>query len=443
MTVTRLIRIAYGDYKLDTIPKGMAIPVPYRPVATQKAKGEIQEKGGRKKTNRREQRGGRNNKLGKASPVKWVSSVQARHMSTTTTPTEQAIEDATSTDNGTTSSDGQLASQQALQEDVLSKFPQENLMYSFGYGSGVFSQTLKDAVRKHEGMLDLILVVDDTEKFHEANLETFPHHYATWLRWGGPSLISRVQRQFPLKDAHVLFHVVDDPVPMKYGVVDQEDLLRDLTNWESLYLAGRLHKPTLPLVDPPPDEFVAAQQQNLEAATAAALLLLSSNDNSTNRSWSTFFRTIASLSYTGDFRMQVGGEDPQKLNKLVQAPGQLDRFQDLYQTILEPLEKAGVVSCSFVENGGDNDFSSLGLDWNANDSATLSYMQEKLPRSFQDKLSSSSSDPSQISNVLAAQLAATVAPAARNQSFKGVFTLGLRRSFHYASAKLSKGLFRK
>ncbi|KAL3900718.1 MAG: hypothetical protein SGARI_006182 [Bacillariaceae sp.] len=290
-------------------------------------------------------------------------------------------------------------------------------------------------------MLDLILLVQDSEKFHEANLEAFPHHYATWLRWGGPSLITKVQRQSPLKDAHVLFHVVDDPVPMKYGVVDQQDLLRDLMNWESLYLAGRLHKPTLPLIDPPPDEFVAAQQQNLEAATASALLLLSSNKHSADCSWDLFFRTIASLSYTGDFRMQVGGEDPQKLDKLVQARGQLDRFQDLYRPILEQFEKEGLVSCSFVKNGDANDFSILGLEWDANDPATSSCLQEKLPLKFQNKLSSKT-DSSQISNALADALAATVAPAARHQSFKGVFTLGLQRSFQYASAKLSKGLFR-
>jgi translocator assembly and maintenance protein 41 len=249
-----------------------------------------------------------------------------------------------------------------------------------------------------------------------------------------------VQREFPLGDADVLFHVVDDPVTMKYGVVDQQDLFRDLKNWESLYLAGRLQKPTLPLVDPSPDEFVDAQQQNLEAAVVSALLLLSPSDD---RSWSTFFRTIASLSYTGDFRMQVGGEDPQKLDKLVQAPGQLRRFQDLYQPILEPFEKEGVISCSFVETGDDSQFNTLGLEWDTNDTATHFFLRDKLPESFQNKLSPTVSDPVQFSDILASVLAATVAPAARHQSFKGIFTLGPMRSFHYARAKLSKGWLRK
>jgi translocator assembly and maintenance protein 41 len=100
------------------------------------------------------------------------------------------------------------------------------------------------------------------------------------MGWTGPSLITKMQRRFPPKDAHVLFHVVDDPVPMKYGVVDQEDLLRDLTQWESLYLAGRLHKPTLPLLSTP-DKFASAQDQNLQAAVAALLLLMPSSSETT------------------------------------------------------------------------------------------------------------------------------------------------------------------
>jgi 23S rRNA pseudouridine2605 synthase len=38
-TVTRLIRIGYGDYTLQTIPPGMAIEVPYKPLLSHKAKG--------------------------------------------------------------------------------------------------------------------------------------------------------------------------------------------------------------------------------------------------------------------------------------------------------------------------------------------------------------------------------------------------------------------
>ncbi|CAJ1946904.1 unnamed protein product [Cylindrotheca closterium] len=41
MSVTRLIRISYGDYQLHSIPPGLAIPVPWKPVANQKRKGSL------------------------------------------------------------------------------------------------------------------------------------------------------------------------------------------------------------------------------------------------------------------------------------------------------------------------------------------------------------------------------------------------------------------
>ena len=327
--------------------------------------------------------------------------------------------------------DGQLTSSQSLWK-IVESFPQENLVYAFGYGSGVFSQTLVDDKEKHEGMLDMILVVDDSYEFHNANLQNYPHHYAKWLQYSGPSMIDRIQRNFlSLKDACVLFHIVDDPVPMKYGVVRLDDLLRDLTQWESLYLAGRLHKPTLSILAPsksPPDQFVEAQASNLQSAVAAALLLLPLPDHSDNGNslpWLTLYSQIASLSYAGDFRMKVGGEDPNKISKLVQAPGQMERFHALYQPILQPLEKAGILSAK-----------GSSLEWSSRDSATREHLVGLLPSPVR---SGATRNHAEFANVLAA----IVAPAARNQSLKGVFTFGFRRSIQYASAKLEKGLFRK
>jgi 23S rRNA pseudouridine2605 synthase len=41
LNVTRLIRISYGDYKLDTIPPGMALEVPVKLLASQKKSGRL------------------------------------------------------------------------------------------------------------------------------------------------------------------------------------------------------------------------------------------------------------------------------------------------------------------------------------------------------------------------------------------------------------------
>lgn len=59
---------------------------------------------------------------------------------------------------------------------------------------------------------------------------------------------------------------------IKYGVVGTDMLLRDLREWDMLYIAGRLHKPVLHLTADA--ELAAAADANLGSALAAGLLLL-------------------------------------------------------------------------------------------------------------------------------------------------------------------------
>ena len=374
--------------------------------------------------------------------------------------------------------DGQLTSDQEL-FNIIQQFPQDELVYAFGYGSGVFSQQLTSASSKTTGggsaadggagMLDLIFVVKDAVKFHDANMNIHPHHYASWIRYaGGGNLANWMQRKFILPDAKVLFHVIYDDgaeardasssprrlPPMKYGVVSWEDLHQDLTQWECLYLAGRLHKPTLPIMKPIPDEFVAAQHTNLQAAISTALLLSTNVDYpSSNKNvipWSTLYSLIASLSYTGDFRMTMGGvaEDPQKIKKLINAPGQLQRFDDMYRkpsTLLEPFERLGLLTCHDGHGGG-------GIEWDSSNWSARNEICNYLPtKLWQNPLigrihatQADNFDDNILTTIqqdnLTKALTTIVAPAARYQSFKGIFTLGFRKSLQYATAKLSKGL---
>jgi translocator assembly and maintenance protein 41 len=263
---------------------------------------------------------------------------------------------------------------------------------------------------------------------------------------------------------------------MKYGVIEKRDIIRDLTDWESLYIAGRMQKPTLAITTMT-DELIEAQQKNLNAAAAAALLLSPlysptiDEDQYKNiqsltcmaLSWPVFFQTITSISYSGDFRMRMGGEDPQKIQKLVQGPGQLSRFYNLYHPSITKMIESGIVSViddnpsmsSMQQHTANN----LGrLEWNSNDVSARQQLLSQLSRSVQDTVQrhhqhqmqkyESISSPLSLSDkdvavALANSLAGIVGPTARNQSFKGMFTLGLRKSIRYASAKLSKGLFRK
>ena len=77
--------------------------------------------------------------------------------------------------------------------------------------------------------------------------------------------------------------------------------------------------------------------------------------------------------------MQVGGEDPQKINKLVQAPGQLTRFHDLYRPILKSYENSGLLSVSYSSSNDGG-----GLEWNPKDASTISHLWQQLPKSLQD-----------------------------------------------------------
>ena len=59
---------------------------------------------------------------------------------------------------------------------------------------------------------------------------------------------------------------------IKYGVATTSALIRDLWTWDNLFIAGRLQKPVLIMVED--SIFDGALRANLDAAFAAALLLL-------------------------------------------------------------------------------------------------------------------------------------------------------------------------
>jgi len=83
VTVTRLIRISFGDYQLQTIPPGMALEVPVKDVAKQMHKGRLfQEKKRQQQqrhSNHKRNDTGKardskhnNNNPQEAPPIQWV-----------------------------------------------------------------------------------------------------------------------------------------------------------------------------------------------------------------------------------------------------------------------------------------------------------------------------------------------------------------------------------
>lgn len=203
---------------------------------------------------------------------------------------------------------------------VAESFRAVPIKYSFAYGLKVFQQ--KDNNGK-ANQTDVIMATTYPSHFHLLNLYRHPDHYS-FLGSFGSELVTRVQNAGPGVYFNPYVKIGDSTV--KYGVVSVEKCLSDLLNWDSLYLAGRLQKPVRILKDDARIRF--AVQENLRNAVAVALLLSRDSKMDLSR----LFETIAGLSYHGDIRTMIGGENPKKVHNIVAAQG--DEFKSLYSPLL-------------------------------------------------------------------------------------------------------------
>ena len=175
--------------------------------------------------------------------------------------------------------------------------------------------------------------------WHAANLARNRRHYSL-LGAAGPSAVAAVAERV---GAGVHFNAFCRVAPLgearlKYGVVALPTLLRDLRDWDALYVAGRMHKPVATLRADA--RVAAAAEGNLRAALACALLLLPVRTRAAT--WVSLPRahadfaaqerfserqlhtTLCGLSYTGDVRMAIA-EDAAKACSCLTArlPAQL------------------------------------------------------------------------------------------------------------------------
>ena len=267
------------------------------------------------------------------------------------------------------------------------------IRYAFAYGSGVFSQTDKlssstnltphphpaEAIVKWQKgggkIIDFIFGVTYTQHWHSLNLHQHRDHYS-FLGSFGSGTVSRVQDSF---GAGVYFnpYITVNGTMIKYGVVNLDVLTRDLSTWDTLYLAGRLHKPVKILRD---DARVRlANQINLMSAVRAALLLL--GENFTEKE---LYMTIAGISYLGDPRMSLASENPKKVENIVK--NQMVNFRQLYHPLVNNLP-----NLSFTDHRCKSD------DWLDDESACYNLSQDmdpvkrgnmvrRLPAAFREKL---------------------------------------------------------
>lgn len=231
------------------------------------------------------------------------------------------------------------SSTRALLESIVAQFDAP-IRYAFAYGSGVFEQdgyTTKESGEKP--MLDFMFAVTHPSHWHSINMHQNPSHYPLHARTFGSSYVSRIEELGPgvWFNAYVPMNGVvrafTSPLHMeayliqtiKYGVTTVDNLCSDLLNWNSLYLAGRMHKPLRIIKD---DARVRLTQQvNLTSAVRTALLTLPPSFPENE-----LFERITSISYLGDPRMILPAENRNKVANIVSRQG--SQFRELYYRLV-------------------------------------------------------------------------------------------------------------
>ncbi|KAF2196666.1 mitochondrial import protein-like protein mmp37 [Delitschia confertaspora ATCC 74209] len=275
---------------------------------------------------------------------------------------------------------------------ILRQFP--HISYAFAYGSGVFPQSAATAssvtqsphpnapeaiLKWQKGggkMIDFILATRFTEHFHSLNLNRHKDHYS-FLGNLGSGIVSHVNDRYGA-GAYFNPYVTVNGTLIKYGVVDFNVLQRDLTDWDTLYFAGRLQKPVKILFEEP--NIRVANQRNLLSAVRCSLLLLPNQFTEKQ-----LYMTIAGLSYLGDPRMSYGSENPKKIENIVNH--QIRNFRLLYHDLLQSLPNVQYQDQQCISKTDWMDDTSLNTRFTQDmDPNRRANIVRRLPKAFRQKL---------------------------------------------------------
>ncbi|EJT98715.1 Mmp37-domain-containing protein [Dacryopinax primogenitus] len=311
------------------------------------------------------------------------------------------------------------------------------IRYAFAYGSGVFPQTGND-VDQPKPMLDFIFAVSYPAHWHSINMTQNPSHYPFYARALGSSFVSHVQRQYGAGVWYCTYVCVQGEL-IKYGVISMDTLCQDLLEWDTLYVSGRMHKPIRIVKD---DARVRLTQQvNLVSAVRASLLMLP-EEFTEEELWA----SIAGLSYSGDPRMSLPGENPNKIRNIVSA--QHEQFHELYERLVR-----GIPGVHWREGSGR-----IKQDCSPKYRASLLRKLPQIPRDRMRHRYDHLANPTQpdesdndengfwmkvaeemnMKNGLASELSTIIRRPAVTQSLKGLISAGPMKSTRYALSKVGK-----
>ena len=211
--------------------------------------------------------------------------------------------------------------------DLLRDHLKTPFIGAFAYGSGVFAQgkPLPDTIKSSNSkMIDYLVVVRDNElvSWHRDNYRINPRDYP---------IIGRIALERTNLFSDAVYYVPDVTVcthssgkRIKYGVVGWDVLRQDLYNWNSLFLAGRLHKPTIMDMCESDGIINSAMESNLNSALRVALLQLS---NRNDFDFNDVLYKIVGISYTNDPRLLLA-ESPRKIENIL--IGQKKELEAMY-----------------------------------------------------------------------------------------------------------------
>ncbi|XP_056129089.1 phosphatidate cytidylyltransferase, mitochondrial isoform X1 [Lampris incognitus] len=317
-----------------------------------------------------------------------------------------------------------------LYRRILSHFPQD-FSLAFAYGSGVFKQHGTTQGQMGKNMVDFVFAVDDPVTWHTMNLLQNRKHYSI-LKLLGPRKISSIQNDHGARVYYNTLVPVDGRV-IKYGVISTEALVDDLMHWETLYIAGRLHKPVKMLVQNESGKLRAALMGNLKSAVIASFLMLPESFTEED-----LFLQIAGLSYAGDFRMVIG-EDKSKVSNIVKDNIQHLRIlysnilQDCSQVVYKPQQ--GKLE---VDKSPEGQFVQLmALPRTLQQRITRLVDPPGKNRDVEEILLQVAQDPD-CGAVVQQGISSIVKSSSVTQSIKGIATAGLWKTVSYSSKKLIK-----